>query len=50
MPDAIKKPLPEVALLLATRPLRTGKPLNAVQQAVLFRVEVSMWISEAIKE
>lgn len=50
MPNAIKKPLADVAMMLMTRTMRTGKPLNQVQQTVLFRIELTMWIEEAIKE
>lgn len=49
MPAAILKSPEEIALLLATRPLRTGKPLNQVQERVLFRVECALWIAEALK-
>lgn len=49
MPAAILKSPAEIALLLATRPMRTGRPLNQVQERVLFRVELSMWIAEAVK-
>jgi hypothetical protein len=48
MPANIAKPLHEVALILTLRPARTAKGA-AVQAAVLFRVEASMWIAEALK-
>jgi hypothetical protein len=47
MPSSIKKSPQEIALLLTLKPART--PAGAkVQAACLFRVEVSMWISEAL--
>ncbi len=49
MPAQILKSPEEIALLLATRPMRTGKPLNTVQERVLFRVECALWIQEALK-
>lgn len=48
MPTAILKPAHEVALLLTMRPARTERG-REVQAAVLFRVEASMWIAEALK-
>lgn len=48
MPNAIKKSNEEIALLLATRPMRTGRPLNEVQSRVLVRVEIALWISDAL--
>jgi len=48
MPDAIKKPAHEVALILTMRHAKTDRG-REVQAAVLFRVECSMWIAEAIK-
>jgi hypothetical protein len=48
MPNAIKKPLHEIAMLLTMRPDPKADP--KVVQAVLFRVECTMWIAEAIKE
>lgn len=48
MPKAILKPANEVALLLTLKPARTEQG-RKVQQAALFRVEVGMWISDALK-
>jgi hypothetical protein len=49
MPDAIKKPAHEVALLLTLRRSRTEAG-QRVQEHVLFRVECDMWINSAINE
>jgi hypothetical protein len=48
MPTAILKPAHEVALLLTMRRAKSEKGAQ-VQAAVLFRVEVGMWINEALK-
>lgn len=48
MPTAILKPDHEVALLLTMRPARTDRG-KAIQAIVLFRVELSMWIADALK-
>lgn len=48
MPTAILKPQHEVALILTLKPARTERG-RAVQAAALFRVEVGMWIAEALK-
>ena len=47
MPKAIHKPANEVALLLTLKPARTAAG-RKVQAAALFRVEVGMWIAEAL--
>jgi hypothetical protein len=49
MPKAILKSNEEIALLLATRPMRTGQPLNAVQARVLARLEIAIWIADALR-
>lgn len=49
MPKAILKPAHEIALILATRPMRTGKQLNAVQARVLRNLEAQMMIADLIE-
>lgn len=48
MSKSFFKPAHEVALLLRVKPARTPAG-RAVQAKVLFRIEVSMWIDEALK-
>lgn len=48
MNPAILKPLDKVALLLTLVPARTEAG-RKVQERVLFRVEVAMWIESALK-
>jgi hypothetical protein len=45
MNPAILKPLDHVALLLTLKPAKTAEG-RKVQERVLFRVEVAMWINE----
>jgi hypothetical protein len=48
MPQAILKPLDQVALLLMTRPARTERG-REVQAAVLARVEIALAIQAELK-
>jgi hypothetical protein len=43
-----KMPAEKIAILLMTRPARTARG-KEVQAKVLFRVEVGIWIAEALK-